>query len=131
MLIITSQAQGSDGGYRHLTLVSTTTGAETVLTSGRFVVMEILKWDAESNLIFYTANTPEASEVQHVYAVRAQPGQISQCLTCGLHNNQTYFSVEFSATGHNLVLITEGPSVPRVDLYEWTVVADGWCMIRL
>lgn len=116
--------QGSNGGYRHLTLVNAANGNETPLTSGRFVVQDILKWDSETNRIFYTANTEENSQVQHIYAVKAVAGQFSQCLTCGISYNginQTYFTGEFSISGNNLVLVVEGPSIPRVDIYSWSV----------
>lgn len=105
-------------------MVNAANGNETPLTSGRFVVQDILKWDAETNIIFYTANTPEDSQVQHIHAVKAVAGQFSQCLTCGImYNgvNQTYFTAEFSKTGKSLVLVVEGPSIPRADIYTWSV----------
>lgn len=124
MVMIASQEQGTFGGYRHVTLVSTANGTETALTSGRFVVQDILKWDETTNQIFFSANTAEESQVHHVYVVKAVAGAISQCLTCNIEQNgvkQTYFTAEFSKTGNNVVLITEGPSIPRVDIYSWSV----------
>lgn len=116
--------KGTNGGYRHLTLVSTVDGSETPLTSGRFVVQDILLWDHATNRIFYTANTADRSEILHVYAVKATPGQFSQCLTCDIEYDgvrQTYFNAEFNKFANNLVLTTEGPSVPLVESYSWNL----------
>lgn len=116
MAIITSQQQGTDGGYRHLTLVSTKTGLETPLTSGRFVVQSIEKWDEQSNQIFYMANTQIRPEVLNLYSVKATAGQFSTCLTCNIADhgvNQTYFSASFSDAGQYFVLTSEGPSIPE------------------
>lgn len=128
MAIILSQQQGTAGGYRHVTLISTKDGHETPLTSGQFVVQSIDKWDARTNQLFYSANTQHRAEVQNVYAVRATAGQISQCLTCGrtAHGvNQTFFSVNFNDVGPYFVLTNEGPSIPRVDVYSWGVSETG------
>lgn len=43
---------------------------------------------------------------------------------------QTYFSAEFSKNGHNLVLVKEGPSIPRVDVYVWEVNENSEVSIR-
>lgn len=128
MAIITSQQQGTDGGYRHLTLVSTKDGMETPLTSGRFVVSSIEKWDDKTNQIFYMANTQNRAEVLNLYSVRAIAGQFSTCLTCNITDhgvNQTYFSTSFSNAGQHFVLTNEGPSIPRVDVYSWSLSGKG------
>lgn len=128
MAIITSQQQGQDGGYRHLTLVSTKTGIETPLTSGRFVVQSIEKWDETTNHIFYMANTQNRPEVLNLYSVHAVAGQFSTCLTCNITDQgvlQTYFSTSFSDAGHYFVLTNEGPSIPRVDVYSWNISGNG------
>ena len=120
--------QGQNGGYRHLTLVSLNDGKETALTSGRFVVQEIFKWDHKKNRIFYSANTEENPEILHLYVVKAQAGQFSQCLTCNIKYNgvqQTYFTPMFSDEGDNFVLTVDGPSVPRVDTYFYRVNETG------
>lgn len=124
MAIIASQQQGKAGGYRHLTLVSTKDGMETPLTSGKFVVQSIEKWDAKTNQIFYMANTETKAEVLHLHSVKATPGKLSKCLSCDISDNgvnQTYFSATFSDLGQHLVLINEGPSIPRVHVYNWSL----------
>lgn len=128
MLYIGVQEQGQAGGYRHVTLVSTRDGSETALTAGLFEVSGILHWDERADRIFYTANEPDRSEVQHVYAVRASGvGAKPDCLTCGLQVNgvpQTFFAAEFSA-GRYAAISSEGPDTPEVALYEWSLGATG------
>lgn len=126
MLYIGTHEQADNaGGYRHVALVSTSNGSETARTAGQFEVTGILHWDEPSDRIFYTANTRERPEVQHVYAVRAS-GAVSapDCLTCGLRVNgvpQTFFAAEFSS-GHFAAISSEGPDIPEVAMYEWSVV---------
>lgn len=37
---------------------------------------------------------------------------------------QTYFSADFSTTGNYLALSSDGPSVPRVDIYRWNATVS-------
>ncbi|XP_037042142.1 venom dipeptidyl peptidase 4 isoform X1 [Bradysia coprophila] len=131
--IIASQSQGDAGGYRHITLLTTSNANEVVVTSGRYVVTGILHWDAPSNIIFYSANQESQSEIQHIYAIKALAGETPQCLTCNIVIDgvpQTYFSAEFSKTGNSFVLSREGPSLPSVDVYVWQVDANSVVTIQ-
>lgn len=104
------------------------------VTSGKYVVTGILHWDVPSNIIFYSANQENESQVQHIYAVKAQAGQTAQCLTCNIVVDgilQDYFSAEFSETGNSFVLTREGPSVPSVDVYVWQVDANSVVTIQI
>lgn len=125
MALIASQSQGSAGGYRHLTMIEP--NKITPLTSGKYVVQDILKWDPETNHIFYTSNTEEDSKVLHLYAVKAEPNVKPQCLTCNLmydaKEKHLYFSAEFTV-GKYFVLIASGPSTPRVDIFSWALHGD-------
>lgn len=53
MLVILSQNQGNNlGSYRHLTMLERKVDAEAQpLTSGRFVVTEILGWNENNDLV--------------------------------------------------------------------------------
>uniref|UniRef100_A0AAG5DHZ4 Venom dipeptidyl peptidase 4 n=1 Tax=Anopheles atroparvus TaxID=41427 RepID=A0AAG5DHZ4_ANOAO len=127
-LVIASQNQGSAGGYKHITMISTTEPRSAVaLTSGKFVVQDILKWDAATNLVFYTANTEEESHVLHVYAIEGKPGASAtgHCLTCDadVGAKQSFFNAQMSPmSGDNyLVLEARGPNIPWSHVFHWSV----------
>nr|XP_040232159.2 prolyl endopeptidase FAP isoform X1 [Anopheles coluzzii] len=124
-LVISSQAQGTAGGFKHVTMISTTERSAVPVTSGTFVVQEILRWDAESNLIFYTANTANESHVLHVYAIEGRPNApAGQCLTCDteVSAKQSFFNAQMSPNGGNyLVLEARGPNIPWTHVYRWSV----------
>lgn len=91
--LILPQAQDSNGDYRHLCLLSTTstTNKPEAITKGKYVVTSILHWDSTTDVIFYTANTEESPELLHVYAIKAATGQTAKCLTCKLHKSNGKF----------------------------------------
>uniref|UniRef100_A0A182PUL1 Venom dipeptidyl peptidase 4 n=1 Tax=Anopheles epiroticus TaxID=199890 RepID=A0A182PUL1_9DIPT len=133
-LVIASQAQGAAGGYKHVTMISTTERLAVPVTSGTFVVQDILRWDAESNLIFYTANTANESHVLHVYAIEGKPGAAEgQCLTCDadVGAKQSFFNAQMSPNkGNYLVLEARGPNIPWTHVYRWSV-ADKTVQLKL
>ncbi|XP_058466895.1 venom dipeptidyl peptidase 4 isoform X2 [Malaya genurostris] len=106
---------------RHVMLISTASNGSEAITKGKFVVQDILKWDSESNLIFYTANTEQDSHVLHVYAILGQKGSVSQCLSCvvGSSPEQQYFTAQMSKKGNFLILEAKGPNVPWSEMFEW------------
>lgn len=112
----------SADGYRHVTMVATQANEIEAITSGKFVVQDILKWDPESNLIFYTANTEQDSHVLHIYAVLGQKGATPQCLSCAVGSSPTqlYFNAQMSKAGNYLVLEAKGPNVPWSELFQWS-----------
>lgn len=95
------------------------------ITKGLFVVKTILLWDPIDNIVFYTATTETNSQFNHVYAVKAEANQLSQCLTCDWDRDnvtQNYFAARFSKNGDDgkfILLGEDGPSVPKVDIYSW------------
>ena len=124
-VVITSQEQGGEAGaYRHMTMFSVDKNETVPLTKGKFVVQEILKWDAETNLIFYSSNVEKDSKVLHIFAVLAKPNSKPQCLTCSI-KDQTYFSAQFSDVGDYVVLSATGPNVPFVNVYEWKYINNS------
>uniref|UniRef100_A0A182MXQ3 Venom dipeptidyl peptidase 4 n=1 Tax=Anopheles dirus TaxID=7168 RepID=A0A182MXQ3_9DIPT len=137
-LVISSHAQGSAGGFKHITMISTTQRSAVPsgppVTSGTFVVQDILRWDAKSNLIFYTANTAEESHVLHVYAIEGREGApAGQCLTCDAEvaGKQSFFNAQMSPNdGNYLVLEARGPNVPWTHVYHWSV-ADKVVQLKL
>lgn len=127
--LILSQPQGLAGDFRHLTIVSTLDGQEKPLTNGKYVVQNIYHWDHRTNFIFYSANTEEDSHFNHVYAVQANASSTTKCLTCNIFDDgavkQNYFSAKFNDNSSYAILSSEGPSVPRVDIYFWNVTDNG------
>lgn len=119
LALITSQQQGSAGGYRHLTLIEK--DKITPLTSGKYVVQDLLKWDAESNYIFYDANIEGDSKVLHIYGIKAEPNSKPVCLTCDLkyegNDIYSYYVADFTE-GNYVIINAAGPSIPRMDIYR-------------
>ncbi|XP_055708807.1 venom dipeptidyl peptidase 4 isoform X3 [Phlebotomus papatasi] len=129
---IASQPQSGDAGsYRHLTVLSTDSGATRAVTSGRFVVTEVLQWDPVSNVIFFMGNTETHSEQLHLYAVRASGDASMQCLTCQLPESegQSYYGATFSSGGNLVTISALGPKLPTVHVYNWAM--DGNANIAL
>ncbi|XP_052873190.1 venom dipeptidyl peptidase 4 [Anopheles cruzii] len=128
-VIIASQSQGLVGAYKHVTMISTTEQSSVVaLTKGHFVVQDILKWDPETNLIFYTANTEEESHILHVYAIEAREAAVAQCMTCDVDvgEKQSFFNAQVSPKGGNYVVLeARGPNIPWSHVFHWSVPAGS------
>ncbi|XP_031621025.1 venom dipeptidyl peptidase 4-like isoform X2 [Contarinia nasturtii] len=117
---ITPQFQkDANDSYQHLTLVSLETGKQTILTSGEFVVLEVLNWSEDTNTIFYAANSKNSSYIKHIWSVQVDDPSIRQCLTCNITRGgvlQTYFSAKFSPNSKHIVINNDGPAIPRTDI---------------
>jgi dipeptidyl-peptidase-4 len=109
--------------YRHVKVLDLNTLQFVNRTSGKFVVTEILKVNAKTNVILYTANLESDIKAQHVYAVKNENDAKPICLTCNLYKDHSYYSAEVSAGGNYIVINSNGPAVPRSDLYE--IKVDG------
>lgn len=107
--------------YQHLTLVSVDSGKQTPITSGEFVVLEVLHWNEDTNTVFYAANDKNASYVKHIWSVQLNSPNETQCLTCNISRSgvpQTYFTTKFSPDGKHAVISNDGPSLPRTDVVK-------------
>lgn len=133
--LLMSKDEGTTlGSYRHLALLDVQSNAtEEFLTSGTYVVTEILGWNHENNQIYYTATELNNSAVQHVYSISPTTKTIT-CLTCELTSRNgddscLYNSAEVSTDSTYLVITCNGPGVPHISIYsasgtevlEWTV----------
>lgn len=116
---------GSTNDYRHLKVLNLNTMVVTNLTSGNYIVTEILKYSKEKNVIIYTANTESDIKAQHVYAIKNENGSKPVCLTCKLYDQQSYFSAEVSEDGSYLIINAGGLDVPRADLYSLKVIDNN------
>ncbi|XP_045470312.1 venom dipeptidyl peptidase 4-like isoform X2 [Harmonia axyridis] len=121
-IIILSHDQGGDAGaFRHVMMFNTTENAKGVpLTTGKFVVTEILGWDETDDLVYYTANTPEDPAVQHVYSISTTTKKVT-CLSCGMSrrnstNDCLYNTAQFSSDFSHYALICQGPDVPFIEI---------------
>lgn len=114
---------GSQDDYRHVKVLNLNTNALSARTSGKFVVTEILKYNKENDVIIYTANLPDDIKAQHVYAIKNQASATASCLTCNLHQGYSYYNAEPSESGSHLVIMANGPEIPRTDLY--TIKVNG------
>lgn len=119
-LYIAPQLQkDANDSYQHLTLVSVDSGKQTPITSGEFVVLEVLHWNEDTDTVFYAANDQNASYVKHIWSVQLNSPNEKQCLTCNISRNdipQTYFTAKFSPDGKHAVISNDGPSLPRTDV---------------
>lgn len=117
---IAPQSQmGTNDSYQHLTLVSMDSGKEIALTSGEFVVLDVLHWDENSNRVFYAATSDGAPYTKHIWSVQVNDTNNRHCLTCNITRSgvpQTYFSAAFSPDGKHAVINNEGPDLPRTDI---------------
>lgn len=109
---------GTQDDYRQVKVLNLISNAVAARTSGKFVVTEILKYNKDSDVIIYTANIPDDIKAQHVYAIKNQAGATAVCLTCNLHEGHTYYNAEVSEGGNHIVILANGPAIPRTDLYE-------------
>lgn len=126
LVVVLPQRQPAGDAFRHLTLIRTTDGNETVLTAGEFEVQDVIvRWNAAAKELFYKAALPGRPETSHVWSVRTDGGANlpkSTCLTCSLPGNQTYYAADFSIPGADrfVVISNKGPGIPNITLYEWT-----------
>lgn len=120
--------------HKHIVTHSTlpaTRGQERQLTSGAFNVQRILHWNVQDDVVFYLGNTMEAPQDQQLYAVFNGNGSV-HCVTCGAPFAQqyTHFDAQFSVAGNDLVLVSQGPAVPRYDAYEWIAHSASIRLVR-
>lgn len=125
MIFISSQPQGEAGAFRHIFYVEEV-GTPVAITSGKFVVLEILKWHKASNRIFFSANLENDPGAKHIFTMKPNVGQTPECITCKLGEelNQSYFEAEFSTDGDNFILSAKGPNIPQDFLYTWKEVGS-------
>ncbi|XP_044742595.1 venom dipeptidyl peptidase 4 isoform X2 [Chrysoperla carnea] len=141
-LLILSQDQGNNtGGFSHITLFDRKQNAkQQVLTQGKFVVTEILKWDEKEEIIYYIANEENDPGIQHLYKVKTKLPTQTECITCTLtlpiyqsdsdneiDNTNTNGNrndiclknnADFSVNNNYFVWTCDGPNVPFSAIYN-------------
>ncbi|KAH1014109.1 hypothetical protein HUJ04_003003 [Dendroctonus ponderosae] len=124
MALLLSKNEGTTtGSYRHLALLDITDGANAeFLTNGTYVVTEVLGWNHDENLIYYTATVEDDSSVQHIYSV-SPVYKNRTCISCSLKsknggNNCLYNTGELSTDASHLVFTCSGPDVPHIAIHS-------------
>ncbi|KAJ8679458.1 hypothetical protein QAD02_015245, partial [Eretmocerus hayati] len=126
-VLILPQKQGTRGFWRHVVLMEEVTSKSpkvTALTSGLFVVTEILAWDEENNHVYYLATSEQDPAQKHLYRVSSlDRNQRSECLSCGYKSENDksdclYNSAEFSKDNSHYVLTCAGPGIPEITIHD-------------
>ncbi|XP_054009789.1 venom dipeptidyl peptidase 4-like isoform X2 [Hylaeus anthracinus] len=124
---ILPQKQPDNSHWRHvvgITNVSSGKASTAALTSGRFVVTEIVSWDQENSYLYYLATTEEDSAVQHLYRIHVGGAHRKpKCLSCSIvretdRNPCLYNTAKFSTDHSHYVLTCAGPGVPDIAIYN-------------
>lgn len=108
----------------HISITNLNSGNGFFVTNGPLHVANIAYWSGLEDLIFFHGNYEQDSQQTHLFVVRALPNATEHCLTCGVEVNgvpQTVFRAEFDKRSKLFVLHIMGPSIPSVDLYEWSI----------
>ncbi|XP_025191243.1 venom dipeptidyl peptidase 4-like isoform X2 [Melanaphis sacchari] len=103
--------------YKHVCVISN--GKIMPITTGKFEVDKLIKWDFELNYIYYLANIEYSPEVQHVYKVHIDLEQTSskpECLTC--NTRCTFNNAVFSEKNTYYAHICTGPDIPYVNIVK-------------
>ena len=127
-LLILPQNQSEGGAWRHVTMVTnatTNSPKSMALTSGHFVVTEIVAWDEENNFVYYLATNETDSAQKHLYRVTIDHlnGHQVTCLSCGITSESDgnpclYNSAEFSTDSSHYVLTCAGPGIPQITVHD-------------
>ncbi|XP_011494919.1 PREDICTED: venom dipeptidyl peptidase 4 isoform X2 [Ceratosolen solmsi marchali] len=129
-LLILPQKQSNYGDWRHVILVKNVTSNSPkiiALTSGLFVVTEILTWDEENHYVYYLATSEQDPAQKHLYRVSTlYHNSTSDCLSCKIVNESDggyclYNLAEFSKDNSHYVLTCAGPGIPEITIYNKNV----------
>ncbi|XP_015112517.1 venom dipeptidyl peptidase 4 isoform X2 [Diachasma alloeum] len=125
-ILILPQKQQSDNDYwSHLVMVTNTASRTTrALTSGTFVVTEIVAWDQDNYLVYYLATVPGDPGQQHLYRLSTlEERPAPECLSCGVKSEADdtyclYNEAQLSPDKSHYVLTCAGPGIPDISIYN-------------
>ncbi|KAE9544117.1 hypothetical protein AGLY_001806 [Aphis glycines] len=109
--------QSNGDNFKHIVVVEAD-GKLTPITSGKFEVLVLLKWDVQSNYIYYLANTEENPEEQYLYRVLVKEQSSPECMSC--KTECKYNLAMMSVENEYYTLICQGPNVPEVKIFKTT-----------
>ncbi|RWS10370.1 prolyl endopeptidase FAP-like protein, partial [Dinothrombium tinctorium] len=93
------------------------------LTYGDYDVTKLLGFDLESKTLYYQSSKEPNSEQRHIFNLvldDQEKNVASQCLTCDLKDDCTFYDALFSPTSKYYILQCLGPKVPFTQLWEAT-----------
>ncbi|XP_050438092.1 venom dipeptidyl peptidase 4 isoform X2 [Adelges cooleyi] len=117
LAIIYPEKQINGEFYKHVTLVKPG-GQLSPLTSGLFVVSELLKWDIKSDYVYFMANTADNPEEEYMYRVLASGKGQMECMTCD--KKCKFNAAVMSEDGNYYTHTCSGPNVPEVHIVKTT-----------
>ena len=81
--ILPSLQESDSRHYKHIAKIDPAqTGDPMFLTSGNFVVTEILSWDDVNSLIYFMGTDSMRPGARHLYVVADNGSKDTQCITC-------------------------------------------------
>ncbi|XP_044001215.1 venom dipeptidyl peptidase 4-like [Aphidius gifuensis] len=127
-LIILPQKQFDNDYWNHLVMVKINeidgNSVMYPLTSGRFVVTNIVEWDVEKSLVYYLATVADDPSQQQFYRsstldINSRP----ECLSCNIKSENKglpclYNEALMSPSREKFVLKCGGPDVPHISIYN-------------
>jgi len=104
--------------YKHIAKIDPTQDPkETFLTSGNFVVTEILSWDMVKGLIYFMGTDMMRPGSRHLYVVSDNGDMDTQCITCDIKTSRgelcTRNSVEMNWNNSFYIHTCLGQSIPE------------------
>ncbi|XP_076294344.1 venom dipeptidyl peptidase 4 isoform X2 [Lasioglossum baleicum] len=127
-LTILPQKQANGSYWRHVTAITNVTSnrpSTNPLTSGHFVVTEIVGLDQANSYLYYLATTEADSAVQHLYRISVHgKDRKPTCLSCDVvreldrEQKCLYNTAKFSTDHSHYVLTCAGPGVPDITIYN-------------
>ncbi|XP_050530532.1 venom dipeptidyl peptidase 4-like isoform X2 [Daktulosphaira vitifoliae] len=113
--LIYSTTQDDGDKYRHICIVNHD-GSLKPLTSGKFTVVKLLKWDLKSNFIYYLATIENKPEDQYLFKISTNSSSTSECMTCG--SSCAFSKAYFSEGGSYYVHTCAGPNIPDINILK-------------
>jgi len=90
--ILPSLQDSDSRHYKHIAKIDPSQNPKEIfLTSGNFVVTEILSWDKENGLIYFMGTDTMRPGSRHFYVVSDNGNMDSQCITCGIKTSRGDF----------------------------------------
>ncbi|KAF7996711.1 hypothetical protein HCN44_002357 [Aphidius gifuensis] len=127
-LIIIPQKQFDNDYWNHLVMVKINeidgNSVMYPLTSGRFVVTEIIAWDEQKSLVYYLATVADEPSQQQFYRLSTLDiNPKPECLSCNIKSENKglpclYNEASMSPLREKFVLKCGGPDVPHISIYN-------------
>ena len=122
--ILPQKLPGKELHYNHIKLHNTQTQETYFITNGEFVVISILHWDEENNLVYFIGTEEREAGTRQLYSAQTDRNVRIECLSCELKTQRgdlcKYNQVSFSNDASYYVHTCLGPNIPEVVLRSTT-----------